>query len=107
MDHGYGEKGVEAGGETLPAHDHAAVLPLQPGKRPLGLVARGFPFHWPPPRAAALPHPLGDLGPDPASAEALTEVFRIIPLIHLRPYATPSPPPYQGEKEASTPPYCH
>jgi hypothetical protein len=32
-----GEKRVETGRETFPADDHAAVFPLEPGKRPLRL----------------------------------------------------------------------
>jgi hypothetical protein len=82
VNHGHGKKRVEAGGQTLPAHDQAAVLTLKPGKRPLGLVARHVLFDRPPPRFAALSRPFGDLGPDLAPAEAMTEVFGVIPLIH-------------------------
>jgi len=82
MHHRDGEKRVEAGGETFPADDQAAVLPLEPGKCPLGLVARDVLFDWPPARVAVLPHAFGNLGPDTASAQTMTEVFGIIPLIH-------------------------
>ena len=80
--HGHGTKRVEAGGEPFPAHDQAAVLPLKLGHRPLGLVARDVRFSRPPPRCAAFPHPFVNLGPDAAPAEALSEVFGVIPLIH-------------------------
>jgi hypothetical protein len=84
VNHGHGKKRVEACGETFPAHDQAAVLPLKPGKRPLDLVARDLLLDRPPSRLVALPHPFGNLGPDTASAEAMTEVFGIIPLIHCQ-----------------------
>ncbi len=38
MDQGQSKKRAEAGGQTFPAQDPAAVLPLEPGTRPLGLV---------------------------------------------------------------------
>jgi hypothetical protein len=50
MNHGYGKKGIEAGGEPFPTYDQAAVLPLEPGKRPLGLVAGHVLFDRPPVR---------------------------------------------------------
>jgi hypothetical protein len=82
VNHGQGKKRIEACGESFPAHDQAPVLPLKPGKRPLGLVARDNRFDRPPARFAALPHPFGNLGTDPAAAEAMPEVFGVIPLIH-------------------------
>jgi hypothetical protein len=84
VNHGYGKKRVEAGGEPFPAHDEAAVLPLKPGKRPLDLVARDVRLDRPSPWFAALPYPFGNLGPDPASAEAMPEVFGVIPFIHCQ-----------------------
>src|SRR5919202_3990007 len=82
MHHGHGKKGVEAGGETFPAHNPAPVLALKPGTRPLDLIARHVLVEWPPPRFAALPHPCGNLGPDTAAAAATAEVCGVIPLIH-------------------------
>jgi hypothetical protein len=40
IDHGHGEKRIEASGQMFPADNHTAVLALAPGKRPLGLEAR-------------------------------------------------------------------
>jgi hypothetical protein len=45
MDEGQSKKRVEACGQTFPAHDQSAVLPLEPGKRALGLVARDVRLH--------------------------------------------------------------
>ena len=59
-----GEERVEAGGDSFPAHDQAAVLPLEPGKRPLGLEPRHDFFDWSPTRFLAFPDPLGELGPN-------------------------------------------
>jgi hypothetical protein len=90
VNHGYDKKRVEAGGEMFPAHHQAVVLPLKPGKRLLGLVAGDALFDRPPPRLTALPHPFGNLGPDTASAEAMPEIFGVIPLIlrqHLEAFA--------------------
>jgi hypothetical protein len=67
--HDNGKKRVEARGETFPAHDQSAVLPLQPGKRPLDLDARDLLFDRSPPRFATLPHPVGNPGPDTPCAE--------------------------------------
>jgi hypothetical protein len=77
MNNRHGEKRVEACGETFPADDQAAIFTLEPGKRPLGLEARHLLFDGPPPRFAALPHPLRHLGTDPACAEALAQVFGV------------------------------
>lgn len=82
MQHRDGEKCVEADGETFPAQDQAAVLPREPGTWPLGLVARNAFCDGPPSRAAVLPHACGNLWPAPASAQAMTESFGLIPLIH-------------------------
>ena len=81
-----GEERVEAGGDSFPAHDQAAVLPLEPGKRPLGLEARDVLFHGAPTRLSRLPHPFGDLGPDTTGAEAMTEVLACM---HSRPPLAP------------------
>jgi hypothetical protein len=81
VNHGDGEKCVEADRETFPADDQAAVLPLEPCKRPLGLEARDGLFDGAPPRLSGFPYTLGDLGPDPASAESMAEVLSIIPFI--------------------------
>jgi hypothetical protein len=79
--HGPGQKCVETCDETCPAHHHAPVLPLNPGTRPLPLGARHVRFQRPPPRVAVPPHPCGQLGPEPPSAEALPEVWGVIALI--------------------------
>jgi hypothetical protein len=94
VNHGNSKKRVEARGDTFPAHDQAAILPLKPGKCPLDLEARDSLFDRPPPRFAALPHPFGNLGPDATGAEAMTEVFGIIPLIcrqHLEAFTWSAP----------------
>ena len=102
-DHGHGKKRVKASSETFPAHDQAAVLPLQPGKRPLNLEARNSLFDRPPPRLAARPHsfairhrlrPLSDQ-PDvfnglqdwlPATVDELRPIGRQawLPLLHVQ-----------------------
>jgi hypothetical protein len=94
MNHGDGEKRIEACGETFPADDQAAVLPLEPRNCAPGLEARGILFNWAPTRPSGSPHPFGELGPDPASAESMTEVFGLIPLIRrqdLEPFARSAP----------------
>src|SRR5918999_5356090 len=80
----YGKKRVEASGETFPADNQAAVLALEPRKRPLGLITGHILFDRPPPRCAALPYPFGNLGPDAASAETMPKVCGVIPLIHCQ-----------------------
>jgi hypothetical protein len=85
MNHGHGEKRLEARGRTLPADDHAAGLPLEPGKRPLGLVARDLLCERPSPRLAAFPDAFEDLGPNAACAEASAEVVGSIALIRGQP----------------------
>ena len=81
VNHGNGQKCVEAGGETFPADDHAAVLALELGKRPLGMEAWDANVDGAPTRLSGFPYPFGDLGPDPASAESMTQVFGIIPFV--------------------------
>jgi hypothetical protein len=94
MDHGYDKKRVKAGGETLPPHDQAPVLALEPGKRPLNLVARDVLFDRASARRFGFPSAFRDLGSDPTGAEATTEVIGSIPLIcrdNLEPFARPAP----------------
>jgi hypothetical protein len=90
MNHGHGEKGVKARGQTLLADDQAAVLALAPGKRPLSLIVWDIWFDWPSPRLAPFPYAFGNLGANPAYAQATAEGFGIIPLIccqHLEAFA--------------------
>jgi translation initiation factor IF-2 len=84
---GHGEERLAAGGEPCPTHDHAAVLPLQPGTRPLGSEARPARLARPSPRVAALPHPWGKLGPTPAPAGARPAGFGVRPLLPGQPLA--------------------
>src|SRR5919108_384406 len=94
MDHGYDKKRVEAGGETLPAHDQSPVLPLEPGERPLNLVARDVLFDRASARLFGFPDAFGHLGSDTTCAEAMTEVFGIIALIRgqaFGPFARAAP----------------
>jgi hypothetical protein len=81
MNHGNREKRIEASGQTFPVDDQATVVALEPGKRPLGLVARDIFFDRPSPRLAVFPSSFGPLGANAACAEALAKVFSIIPLI--------------------------
>ena len=81
MHHGYGEKGMKARGQPFPADHQAAVLALEPGKRPLRLIARDRFFDRPSPRPAAFPNAFGDLGANATRAEAPAKIFRIIPFI--------------------------
>src|SRR5918911_689527 len=90
MNHGNGEKGIKASGQTLPADDQAAVLALEPGKGPLSLIARDLLFDRPSPRLAAFPDAFRNLGANAAGAEAPAEVFGIIAFIrcqHLEAFA--------------------
>ena len=81
LDGGDRQERREACGETLPTDDQRAILPLTPGKRPLRLAARDSRFAGPPPRLAALPHPLGDLGAAPTAAAALAQGLGVIAVI--------------------------
>ena len=88
------EKRVEAGRETFPTHDQAAVLALEPRKRPLGLEARNILFNRSSTRLFGLPYPFGDLRADPTSAEALAQVFGVIAFVrrqHLEPFTWSAP----------------
>jgi hypothetical protein len=81
MNHCDGEKRVEACSETFPAADQAAVFALKPGTRPFGLDARDIPFDGAPTRLSGRPHPCGDLGANPASAEATAKVLGVLSCI--------------------------
>jgi hypothetical protein len=48
----------EAGGQPLPAPDHATGLPVEPGPRPLGLVARDVLLQRAAAQLVGLPHAL-------------------------------------------------
>jgi hypothetical protein len=72
---------VEAGGQTCPAHDPAAVRPLEPGQRPLGLVARDSLLDRASARLWGCPHARRHRGAPPTSAEAMAQVFGVIALI--------------------------
>jgi hypothetical protein len=96
MNHCQGEERIEAGSEPFPGHDQAAVLALEPGKRPLGLVARDSIFDRPSPRLMAFPDAFGYLGANAACAEATAEVFGVIALICCQdpePFARSTLPP--------------
>src|SRR5919108_6681454 len=81
MKHRYREKRIEACRGAFPADHPSAVLPLEPGKRPLGLEARDVLFQGTPTRFSVFPDSFGDLGADTPFAKALTQVFGIIALI--------------------------
>jgi hypothetical protein len=72
---------IEAGGQTCPAHDPAAVRPLEPGQRPLGLVARDSLLDRASARLWGCPHARRHRGAPPTSAEAMAQVFGVIALI--------------------------
>jgi hypothetical protein len=94
VNHGDGEKRIEAGGETFPAHDQAAVLPLELRKCALGLKAWGVLFEGTPPRLFRLPDPFRNLRPDPTTPEAMTESLGVVPGIRredLKPLARSAP----------------
>jgi hypothetical protein len=84
MNHREGEERIEVGGEPFSADDQAAVLALEPCKRPLGLVARDIVFDRPSPPLTAFPDSFGYLGANAACAEATAEVFGIIALIRCQ-----------------------
>ncbi len=93
MDQGQSKKRVEASGQTFPAHDQSAVLALEPGKRPLGLVARDVLLDRASARLFGVPHALRNLGSHTTSAEAMAQVFGVISFIrgqHLEPFARPA-----------------
>jgi hypothetical protein len=77
MSHGDGEECVEAYGATFPADHQAAVWALEPGKRPLGLMARDVLFKEGPPRLAGRPYPWGNLRSDPPLTEPLAKVLGV------------------------------
>ena len=90
MHHRNREKCVEACRETFPADNQAAVLALEPRKRPLGLEARDVLFHGPPTRLSGFPDSFGELGADTPLTKALAKVIGVISLIrrqHLEPFA--------------------
>jgi hypothetical protein len=92
--HGQGKKCVAASGQTFPADDQAAVLPLEPGNRPLGLGARDILFDRTPPGLVGVPPTCGNLRPNLPRAAAMTESFGIIALIRgqgLEPRARAAP----------------
>jgi hypothetical protein len=69
MHHRHGEKCVEACRETLPADDQAAVLALEPRKRPLGLEARNILFNGSPTSLSVFPDAFRDLGANTSFAQ--------------------------------------
>ena len=90
MHHRHREQGVEACRETFPADDQAAVLALEPRKRPLGLEAWDVLVHGAPTWLSGVPDSCRELGADTPWAEALAHVFGVIALIrrqHLEPLA--------------------
>jgi hypothetical protein len=94
MQQGDDEKCIEAGGQTFPADDQAAVLPLEPGKGALGLKARNVLPEGTPTWFPGVPHPLGNLGPNPTFPESLAKICGIIPFVHgqhLEPFAWSAP----------------
>jgi hypothetical protein len=94
VNHGDCEKRVEAGDKTFPADNQAAVLPLEPGKRPLSLEARDVLLEGAPTRLLGVPDPFGHLRPDPAFPEAMAESLRGVSFIRredLEPLARSAP----------------
>jgi hypothetical protein len=94
VNHGNGEKRVEAGCQTFPADNQAAVLPLEPRNCALSLEARDVLFAGPPTRLFGFPDPFGDLRPDTAFPEAMAESLRVVPFIRcedLEPLARSAP----------------
>jgi hypothetical protein len=81
MDHGNGQKRIEARCNTFPPDDQAAVFFLEPGKRPLGLEAWHGLFDRSPTVFLGLPDPFRNLPPDAPTPEVLAEGFGIIPFI--------------------------
>ena len=88
MTHGHRKKCIEASGPTFPADDQAAILALDPGQCPLGLVARDLRVDRPSPRLAVGPSSRGHLGANPARAEAPAEVVGSIALLSGQPRAS-------------------
>jgi hypothetical protein len=72
MDGSDGQKRFEAGRNTLLTHHQAAVLLLEPSKRPLGLKPWDRFFDRPASVLLGLPDPLGDLRPAPPLAQRLS-----------------------------------
>jgi hypothetical protein len=82
------QKCLETCGNTLPSHDQATVLLLEPGNRPLGLKPRDHFFDRSAPVFLGLPDPLRDLCPDTPLPECLTQRFRLIACIGRHDFAT-------------------
>jgi hypothetical protein len=81
VDHGNGQKRVEAHRDTFPPDDQPAVFLLEPGKRPLGLEAWHLLFDWSITGFLRLPDPFRHLPSDATAPELLAEGFGIIPFI--------------------------
>src|SRR5882724_6622624 len=81
VDGGDGQKRFEAGRNALPTDHQAAVLLLEPRKRPLSLESWDHVFDRSAPGFLGLPDTLRDLCPDTPLPELLSQRFRIIPLI--------------------------
>ena len=81
MDRCQGQKRRKAGRKTLPADHQAAILLLEPGKRPLGLEPGHRLFDGSASGVLGLPDALGDLRPNATLPEPLPQGFRIIAFV--------------------------
>lgn len=73
------EECLETGRKTFPADNQAAILALKPGECPFSLNARGSLFDRSATELPRLPHPVRDLGANPACSEALAKPLGSIP----------------------------
>jgi hypothetical protein len=81
VDRGNCQKRIKAGGNPFPPHHQTPILLLKPGKRPLRLELRHHCFDWSAQVFLGFPDPLGELSPDTASPELLSQRFGILPSI--------------------------
>src|ERR687884_1678487 len=81
MDRGDRQKRVEACRNALPSDHQAAILLLEPGKRPLSLESWHHFFDRSATIFLGLPDALRELCPDPPFPELLPERFGIIAFI--------------------------
>ena len=72
VNHGHGQKRVEADRTTLPTDDQATVFLLELSEGTLGLDARYIHFEWPAAGLSGLPDPFRQLGTDASSTTLLT-----------------------------------
>src|SRR5687768_9910268 len=102
MDQSDGQERREACRQPLPADDHAAVLFLKPGKRPLGLEAGDIPLKGAAPRVLGLPDACWSLRPNAACAQLQAQRVGVRALVGRQHLGTLARPPWLASLEADS-----